>query len=263
MFGDFVTLITDQLVNSITKFRWMYNQQVSVPLLIRTPMGGRRSYGPTHSQTLEKFFLGVPGMRTLAPCALGNPGGLLSQAILNDDDPVLFIENKLLYLVEINDPTVLSEFNLTTFDHPSTYAPTYKLSLRDAPPPAVSLTAYGYMVELAREAILQLAYQHEVFTELIIPTQLSPFNSMIPPLIQSLGRTKQLLVIEEGTFTMGWGAEVLARISEALDGSLYSASRVAAADLPIPASPGLEEEVLPSTQSIVQKALKMVGKRYV
>ncbi len=103
MFGDFVTLIADQLVNHAAKFRWMYNDQVSVPLVVRTPMGGRRGYGPTHSQTLEKLFLGVPGLRVLAPCALGDPGKLLLDAILVDEDPVLFIENKLLYLSQVQE----------------------------------------------------------------------------------------------------------------------------------------------------------------
>jgi len=74
MFGDFLTLAADQVINHLSKFRWMYNDQVSLPLVIRTPMGGRRGYGPTHSQTLEKLFIGVPGLRVLAPTALGNPG---------------------------------------------------------------------------------------------------------------------------------------------------------------------------------------------
>ncbi len=84
MFGDFVTLIADQLINHAAKFRWMYNDQVSVPLVVRTPMGGRRGYGPTHSQTLEKLFLGVPGLaragalragRSRAIAAGCHPGG--------------------------------------------------------------------------------------------------------------------------------------------------------------------------------------------
>src|SRR5512136_3421232 len=96
MFGDFVTLIADQLVNHAAKFRWMYNDNVHVPVVVRTPMGGRRGYGPTHSQSLEKMFLGVPGLKVVAPNSLGNPGDLLLAAIA-DDDPVLFIEHKLLY----------------------------------------------------------------------------------------------------------------------------------------------------------------------
>ena len=77
MFGDFMTLAADQVINHLAKFRYMYNDQVRVPVVIRTPMGGRRGYGPTHSQTLEKLFLGVPGLSVLAPCALGDPGSLL------------------------------------------------------------------------------------------------------------------------------------------------------------------------------------------
>src|SRR5512136_2691273 len=96
MFGDFVTLIADQLVNHAAKFNWMYNGNIKVPIVIRTPMGGRRGYGPTHSQSLEKMFMGVPGLKVVAPNTLGDPGQLLESAIA-DDDPVLFVEHKLLY----------------------------------------------------------------------------------------------------------------------------------------------------------------------
>ncbi len=254
MFGDFVTLIADQVVNSLTKFRWMYNDQVSVPLVIRTPMGGRRGYGPTHSQTLEKLFLGVPGLRVLAPCALGDPGELLSHAILKDDDPVLFVENKLLYLVKLQDAGKLHEFTLHT--ETGEYAPTYTLTLRDAPPPVLTLTAYGYMAELARQAALKLAYEHEIFTQLVIPTQLSPFE--MTPILNSIRRTGRLLAIEEGTLTLGWGAEVLARAAEELGPELKAARRLGAAETPVPVSGPLEEAALPSLEGIVQLAQKMV-----
>src|SRR5512136_2612410 len=75
MFGDFISLIADQLINHIAKFHWMYNEQVHVPLVIRTPMGGRRGYGPTHSQTLEKLYLGVPGLKVVAPAAFSRSDG--------------------------------------------------------------------------------------------------------------------------------------------------------------------------------------------
>ena len=74
MFGDFITLIADQLINHIAKFRWMYNDQVSLPMVIRTPMGGRRGHGPTHSQTLEKIILGVPGLQVISPAAFALAG---------------------------------------------------------------------------------------------------------------------------------------------------------------------------------------------
>ncbi len=93
MFGDFITLVTDQLVNHISKLRWMYNNTVNLPLVIRAPMGGRRGYGPTHSQTLEKLFMGVPGLTLAAPVNLVEdklhqaPGDLL-QGIIHANDNI-------------------------------------------------------------------------------------------------------------------------------------------------------------------------------
>jgi 2-oxoisovalerate dehydrogenase E1 component len=258
MFGDFVTLIADQVINHIAKFRWMYNDQVRVPLVIRTPMGGRRGYGPTHSQTLEKLFVGVPGLRVLAPTALGDPGELLLHAIA-DDDPVLFVENKLLYLEKLQDDAALDDFQLQRYDVPGTYAPTYSLSLRDAPAPELTIVAYGHMAELARQALQQLAYEHEIFAELVVPTQLSPFGAgEADPVDASVRRTQKVLLAEEGTLTLGWGAEVLARLSEILGSQLLVAPRVAPRDLPIPASGPLEEAVLPGVYDMINTAIQMM-----
>ncbi|MBN2502925.1 MAG: hypothetical protein JXB38_19250 [Anaerolineales bacterium] len=261
MFGDFTTLIADQLINSIAKFRWMYNDQVSVPLVIRSPMGGRRGYGPTHSQSIEKLFLGVPGLRTLAPTNLDDPGELLLQAISQDEGPVFFVENKLQYLQKLFDPAAAPDFQLQRYTLPYTYAPLYSLSIQGAPPPSLTLVTYGYMSELVRETMLRLAYENEIFCELLVPTQLSPFgedDNLPTPLLDSLRRTGHLLTIEEGTLTLGWGAEVLARASQALGTSLKTAQRVAAAETPIPASIAQEEASLPQVEDIIQAARKMV-----
>ncbi|MCH7479989.1 MAG: hypothetical protein IIC79_01225, partial [Chloroflexi bacterium] len=241
---------------SLTKFPWMFNDQVEIPIVIRTPMGGRRGYGPTHSQTLEKLFLGVPGLRVLAPSAFGDPGQLLNQAILEYSSPVLFVENKLLYLQKLFNSATESDFKISSDTPPNDYVPTYTLSLEGAPPATITLTAYGYMAELTKEAMRILAYEHEIFTEMVIPTQLAPFE--LSPLFESVMRTNRLLTIEEGTFTMGWGAETLARVTEALGSQLYSAARVAAQDLPVPASVPMEESMLPSIEDIIQAAQKMV-----
>jgi pyruvate/2-oxoglutarate/acetoin dehydrogenase E1 component len=271
MFGDFVTLIADQLVNHAAKFHWMYNDQVSVPLVVRTPMGGRRGYGPTHSQTLEKLFLGVPGLRVLAPCALGDPGKLLLDAILVDKDPVLFIENKLLYLSQVQELVSDPEFEIqeklpervtaqvSGGSKTPSYAPVYTLNLRGAPAAQLTLAAYGYMAELARQAALRLAYEHEVFIDIVIPTQLSPMDT--DALVASLARTGRLLTVEEGTGSLGWGAEVVARASEALGARLRVARRLAGLDLPIPASPILENLVLPGVDQIVAMSLQTVQNR--
>jgi len=254
MFGDFTLLAADQLINHAAKFRGMYNDQVRVPLVVRTPMGGRRGYGATHSQTLEKHFLGAPGLRVLAPTALGDPGALLEYAILHDPDPVLFIENKLLYLAKLHTPETLQDFTLTSTPLPP--SPTYTLTLRHAPAPALTLTAYGYMAELAREAMLKLAYDQEIFAELVIPTQLSPFE--MQPILASVRRTHRLLAIEEGTFTLGWGAEIVARAAEALGPDLKTARRLAAQETPIPAARTLEDATLPGVDEIMEMAKKMV-----
>jgi len=279
MFGDFVTLIADQLVNHVAKFRWMYNDQVRVPLVVRTPMGGRRGYGPTHSQTLEKIYLGIPGLRVLAPsnvqCSqeaatksdlsdelvpIDGPGNLLLHAVLKDDDPVLFVENKLMYLAEIQTPSTLTDFEISIepqeHQHINSYAATYNLSVRDAPPADITLSAYGHMAELARKAALRLAYEHEIFVELIIPTQLAPHIE--EPVIASVQRTGRLLTVEEGVLSLGWGAEVLARVAEFLGPDLRVARRLAAQEVPIPASGRLEEAVLPGLEEIVQTVRKMV-----
>jgi pyruvate/2-oxoglutarate/acetoin dehydrogenase E1 component len=259
MFGDFLTLAADQIINNLSKFNWMYNGQVDVPVVIRTPMGGRRGYGPTHSQTLEKHFIGAPGLRVLAPCAFGDPGQLLADAILQDDQLVLFIENKLLYLQTVNDSQALADFTLSEFLTPESYAPTYTLTLREAPPPTLTLLAYGYMAGLARQAAQRLAYEHELFCEVVIPTQLSPISAALAaPLAASLDHTRRLLTVEEGTYTMGWGAEMLARAQESLRTDLVKGGRVAAQDTPIPASMPLEDRMLPQVETIMQTALKMV-----
>src|ERR1700722_7597209 len=94
MFGDFVTLCMDQLLNHVTKFAAMYNGQVAPHLVLRTPMGGYRGYGPTHSQTLDKFLTAIPGLAVIAPSHLHDIGALLEHAVLEQTEPVAFIENK-------------------------------------------------------------------------------------------------------------------------------------------------------------------------
>ena len=210
MFGDFLLLAADQLVNHAAKFRWMTGDQVRVPLVVRTPMGGGRGYGPTHSQSLEKHFLGVPGLRTVAATALGEPGALLRTAVLADDDPVLFVEHKLLYraAADAGDGAEL-EIRALGDGYPA-----YRVRIAGAPPPVVTLASYGYPAEQARQALQALPFEHEVFGELLVYTQLSPVRCHHPCWMR-LKQTHRLLTVEEGTRTLGWGAEVVASALEA------------------------------------------------
>lgn len=261
MFGDFIALAADQIINSLTKFGDMYNGEVEVPLVIRTPMGGRRGYGPTHSQTLEKLFIGVPGLRVLAPNSLSDPGELLRKAILEDSGPVLFVENKLLYLQPVLEDAALKDYGLKSNNPADDQSPHFLLSFKGAPAPKATLIAYGYMAELAREAMQRLAFEHEIFCELFVPTQLSPLGEhgkLSAMLTKSIEHTQRLLAIEEGTYTLGWGAEILARAAQAFPGQLKSARRVAAADTIIPASAPLESAMLPGVEHIMNAVQRMV-----
>ena len=252
MFGDFITLIADQVINHAAKFRWMYNDQVRVPIVIRTPMGGRRGYGPTHSQSLEKLFLGVPGLKVVAPNALGDPAKLLEAAIA-DDDPVLFVEHKLLYTRPMLEPGQGDLTDLEIRQSGGTY-PNYSLHFPNHSP-KLTIATYGYNFELARKAAIDLLYEHEIFTDIILFSQLSPFD--ILPLLTSLSQTHHLLTVEEGGITLGWGAEIAAQVSEAgIDG--LRVKRVAALDLPIGNAKSLEDAILPSVQDIINTALSFL-----
>jgi len=253
MFGDFIALAADQLINHAAKLRWMSNDVVRVPLVVRTPMGGRRGYGPTHSQTLEKHFIGTPGLRVVAVSDLDDPGNLLYRAVMEDDDPLLFIEHKVLYSCPVQPISDADEFIIHV--HGGRY-PTYLLTVVGAPPPKFTLVAYGYMAVLARQAVQVLTFKHEVFTELLIPTQLSPFNPDL--LLERLSSTKQCLTLEEGTHTLGWSAEVTTQAVESL-GSGINARRLTALDSPVPAAGPLEEAVLPGVEDIVDMVLDMMG----
>jgi pyruvate/2-oxoglutarate/acetoin dehydrogenase E1 component len=253
MFGDFTGLAADQLINHASKFRWMYNDQVRVPLVVRTPMGGRRGYGPTHSQSLEKIFLSLPGLKVIASNTLGDPAALLEAAIA-DDDPVLFIEHKLLYtrpLLQAGQGDLL-EYEVEQLPGPY---PAFRLSCRDQAP-RFTLATYGYNFELARAALLELLYEQEIFGEIILFTRLSPFD--MAPLEASLRQTRRLMTVEEGGLSLGWGAEIAARAVEmGLEG--LKVRRVAALDLPIANSRRLEEAILPSQETIKQAALELIN----
>jgi pyruvate/2-oxoglutarate/acetoin dehydrogenase E1 component len=210
-------------------------------------MGGYRGYGPTHSQTLEKHFLGTPGLRVIAANTLVDPKGILTRAILEDNDPVLYVEHKLLYPQELF--TVGNEFEM---EQTGGRYPWSILRIAGAPRVDMTLAAYGYMAEIGRDVMVKLAYEREIFAEMVVPTQLSPFS--LDPLFESARNTGKVLAIEEGTLNLGWSAEVAARLLESL-GPGVQFSRVAARNMPIPAAATLEQVVLPQVDDIFSSAL--------
>lgn len=258
MFGDFSTLVADQVINHLSKFSSMYGDVFPGTVIIRTPMGGRRGYGPTHSQTIERIYLGVPSLKVIAPCHFaGGAGELLYRAILKQKAPVFFVENKLQYLLGMLDQGGTGDVAVEQIEEGSeNLFPVYRARVRGAPEAEVTIITYGYMSELAREAMVELAYQKEIFLDLLVFTQLSPLD--IPKQAQSYLENRDLLILEEGTRGWGWGAEVLARLSD--DNQLYRrAKRLAARESIIPASPELERKVLPQVEDIISAILTMRG----
>jgi pyruvate/2-oxoglutarate/acetoin dehydrogenase E1 component len=253
MFGDFITLSFDQIINYAAKFHAMYHQKVSCPLVIRTPMGGRRGYGPTHSQSLEKLLVGVPGVSIVAPSSFHPLGEMLKRSVLDNEAPLLFVENKSLYGQE---NTLPRDGRLGDFDveEVGEEFPTLRLSLNHFEASDLSIVAYGGMASLALQSAYDLAMEREIFAEVILPGRILPFNG--DEVLPSLRRTRRLLVVEEGTKTGGWGAEVIAYLSELADFSFRSA-RVAAEDTVIPCSKILEEAMLPQVGDIFNTAIRM------
>jgi pyruvate/2-oxoglutarate/acetoin dehydrogenase E1 component len=245
-------------VNGIAKFRAMFDDRVTVPLVVRTPMGGRRGYGPTHSQSLEKLLVGVPGITVVAPSECHDLGGMLADAVA-DDEPVFFIENKLMYGRPNRRPEGGRVGDLSCLEGEGRY-PALTFSGNGFGPADATIVTYGGMLPVALDAATELILEHEVFTEVVALGRLLPLD--LEPVLESLGRTGSLVTLEEGTLTGGVGAEIAARVqAEAwgdLDGPVV---RVATRDGIVPSARSLEDEALPGVEDVVAAvtALERVG----
>ncbi len=258
MFGDFLLLAADQLVNHAAKFRWMYGDKVDVPLVVRAPMGGRRGYGPTHSQTLEKHFLGVPGLVVVAVNPLVEPGAMLRAATLDDVRPLIFVENKLMYARRVRTPIEGRLGAMRARQQGEPY-PTTTLSFADVPASDVTIVAYGGMVEIALEAAETLLIEDEIYCEVCAPTALHPLD--IDPIADSVGRTGRLVVCEEASAAAGFGAEVISAVSgRAFDALECAPRRVASRPVPIANAPTMEEAILPQVADILEAVRGSVGR---
>jgi pyruvate/2-oxoglutarate/acetoin dehydrogenase E1 component len=254
MFGDFLFLAGDQIVNHAAKYRAMFNEQVRVPLVIRTPSGGRRGYGPTHSQSLEKHFLGVPGLWVVAPHALLDPGALLRQAIFDIDDPVLFVENKIGYGEPLRgDPP---DYEAVHLADPSSPFPTLWLKPRGAADGL--LVCYGGMTQAALDAAATLRERENLDLGLVVVSQLAPTPTTHLRTILSETAPAAIVTVEEAPAEGGWGGELIAtfegiRDSRGLGAVAYR--RVGAKSTPIPGARDLEDQTLPQADDIVAAVL--------
>jgi len=244
MFMDFIALATDQLVNHAAKFRAVYGEQAKVPLVIRTAAGGGRSYGPSHSQSLEAWFVHTPGLKVIAPGTAEDAKGLLKSAI-RDDDPVIFIEPKALYNQRM--PVPEGEYTI-----PLGAAKIVQVG------GDVSIICYGRIVREAQQAASALAGDG-ISAEVVDLRTLNPLD--IETIVTSVQKTGHAIIAHEACRTGGVGAEVACRIMEhAFDYLDAAIQRLAAPDIPIPFSPELEAASFPSAAEIVEAARRSLGK---
>lgn len=243
MFGDFLTLIFDQLLNHACKFNKMYNRQISIPLIIRTPMGGKRGYGPTHSQSIEKYFIGIPDLSIVALNHRINPR-LLYKNIFSYSSPILVIENKVLYTKMFDTKPPLG-YNI---EQSNEMFPTLKISPENRKP-YITILCYGEILTEVEKATELVFLEEEILCEIICPTQISPVN--ITPLLESLSNTNRLLTVEEGSNIAAFSSEVSALIMEKRL-NLKSFSRISNNDV-IPSSYEAEINILPNSNSIFEK----------
>ena len=249
MFGDFVTLAFDQLLNHAAKYGWIYGEDIRVPMILRVPMGGKRGYGPTHSQSLEKFLIGIPLIKVLALSFLHDPYKVYEKLFNSIKEPTVVVENKKLYGEKIppNIKEGYRDFKIKEVNHYG-YS-TMHLSIDHETKPDVYLITYGGMVKDSLEVSETLMIEEEIQVDVIILCQLSPLP--ILDLKEIINHSTPIIFVEEGTKTAGVGAEYIARLAEEGIGTRYY--RFAAWDLPIPNGLVLEEQVLPHKKTIIDK----------
>ena len=243
MFMDFITLAVDQLVNMAAKLHYIYG--VSCPIIVRTPNGGGRGYGATHSQSLERLFTGVPGLQVVAPATALDASALL-QTALQGSNPVLFLEHKLLYPLRWEVPEGLpapQPFGQARIAREGSH---------------VTIVAWSGMVVQAERAAETLAAEG-IHAEVIDLRTLAPLDS--DTVVESVRKTGRVLLVEEGPRTGGFAAEIACRIFEAAYDSLDAPiRRLACSDCPIPAAKTLEAACIPNAETIAREVREMMGK---
>ncbi|MGE5586425.1 MAG: alpha-ketoacid dehydrogenase subunit beta [Bacillota bacterium] len=235
-FADFVTCAMDEIANQAAKIRYMFGGQARLPLVVRAPDGVIKSAAAQHSQSLEAWFLHVPGLKVVIPSTPYDAKGLLKAAI-RDDDPVLYFEHKALFAMK--GPVPEEEY----------IVPIGKADVK-RPGGDVTCVTYSVMVHRALEAADELA-RDGIEVEVVDLRTLVPMD--IDTVVQSVKKTKKVVVAHEACRRGGAGAEIAATITEeAFDYLDAPVVRVGTMDVPIPFSPPLEARVVPRKKEIVE-----------
>jgi 2-oxoisovalerate dehydrogenase E1 component len=252
MFGDFTMLAADQWVNHASKFRFMFNDKVRMPVIYRTPMGGKRGYASTHSQSLEKHLLGLPDTQVLCLHHRYCPSQLYTDLFATIDIPTLVIENKILY-GKYATAEPLPGFSL--LKQSGVRFPVVRLKPDVAAD--ITMVVIGGLSLDAEEAIVRLFEEEEVAVDLFMPTQLYPFD--VGVLSESLETSGRLLVVEEGQGFVSLASEILAQVAERHGQSGIVCRRLNAEPVPIPAARPLEEQCLPGIDDIVARTMEVMN----
>jgi acetoin:2,6-dichlorophenolindophenol oxidoreductase subunit beta len=239
MFGDFLPLAMDSLVNQAAKYWFISGEQSSVPLVVRSAVGGGGRFGAIHSQVPAAWFDSVPGLKIVAPSSPADAKALLKGAI-RDDNPVLFLEHKRLYSMK------------GPLEGEEVIAPGQAAIVRPGSDLTIVSAMRGVHDSIAAAEILA---SQGIDAEVIDLRTIRPIDW--PTIHESLNRTNRLLVVEEGPTSGGWAGEVLARATEDALESIDDAWRMATPDHPIPYSPSLEDAFFPSAEAIAES----VGER--
>ena len=246
MFMDFTTLAAEQLVNQAAKIRFMFGGKAKVPFVLRTPAGSGTGAAAQHSQSLENWFVHVPGLKVVMPSTPYDVKGLLLASI-RDDNPVIFIEHKLLYKTKGPVPEEPYIIPLGTAE--------VKREGRD-----LTIIATSIMVRRSLEAAGQLAHEG-IEVEVVDPRTLKPLDE--GTIVRSVIKTGRVLIVHEACRTGGYGGELAAVVagSEAFDYLDAPIVRLAGRDMPIPYNRTLEYHTVPQVETIVEAARQLVRGR--
>jgi acetoin:2,6-dichlorophenolindophenol oxidoreductase subunit beta len=241
MFGDFMALPMDSLVNQAAKFWYISNEQGTVPLVVRSAVGGGGRFGAIHSQTHATWYQGIPGLKIVFPSSPAEAKGLL-KASIRDDNPVVFLEHKRLYSVK----------------GPAPEQEVIPIGRAGIPRSGVDLTiaAIGKSVGDALAAAEALAHDG-VSVEVVDLRCLRPLD--LETVLESVSRTHRLLAVEEGPMTGGWAAGLLGAVTAHALHDLDDAWILATDETPIPYSPTLEDAFIPDAETILASVRSRAG----
>lgn len=242
MFMDFTTLASEQLVNQAAKLRFMFGGQSTVPMVLRTPSGSGTGAAEHHSQSFENWFVHVPGLKVVMPTTPYDVKGLLVSSI-RDDNPVVFIEQKLLYKTKGDVPEELYEIPLGKAD--------IKREGKD-----MTIIATGIMVQKSLAAAEELA-QEGIDIEVVDPRTLRPLDT--ETIVNSVKKTGKVLIVHEAVKTGGFGGELAGVIAESEAFGYLEAPilRLAGREVPIPYNRNLERASVPQVEDILEKAREL------